>query len=221
MICLCLRRGGWLGLSVLLGCAGLIGCGTSPPTRFYILNEIAPTAAATATSNAATNASTSASTTAVTPSNVSPTTPPVQLVPVAIAPELDRPELVTRSGPNRVHVADFERWAAPLADQIRRVLSDDLAARLAPGLIVSADEPAGSEPRRTLSVAIDEFYGDESCAVSLRAGWSLSRPNAASLHGTEQLQIPGSAPCGEQLPAAMSRALAALADRLASVIAAD
>jgi uncharacterized lipoprotein YmbA len=178
----------------------LLGCGTSPPTRFYILNDIAPESAAA--------------------TDIHPTPVPVQLGPVAVAPELDRPELVTRSGPNRVRVADFERWAAPLADQIRRVLSDDLAARLAPGLILSADVPAGSEPRRTLSIAIDEFYGDDGCAVSLRADWSLSRPNAGSLHGTEQLQIPATAPCGERLPAAMSRALAALADRLATVIGA-
>lgn len=202
MIRQCLRRAGWLGLSGLLCCGGLLGCGTSPPTRFYILNDIAPATPASAPATA--------------------TTPvPVQLGAVAIAPELDRPELVTRLDPNRVHVADFERWAAPLADQIRRVLSDDLAARMAPGLMLSADEPAGSEPRRTLSIAIDEFYGDDSCAISLRAGWSLSRPNAASLHGTEQLQLPGSASCGEQLPAAMSRALAALADRLATVLGAD
>jgi hypothetical protein len=203
MIRQCLRRAGWLGLSGLLCCGGLPGCGTSPPTRFYILNDIAPVTAASAPATASTPV-------------------PVQLGPVAIAPEIDRPELVTRSGPNRVHVADFERWAAPLADQVRRVLSDDLAARMAPGLMRSADEPAGGEPRRTLSIAIDEFYGDESCTISLRAGWSLSRPNAASLHGTEQLRLPGSsASCGEQLPAAMSRALAALADRLATVLGAD
>jgi len=205
-----LRRAGWLGCCVLLGCGGLPGCGTSPPTRFYILNDIASPAAAAATAPAPAPAAAAA-----------PTPVAVQVGRVAIAPELDRPELVTRSGPNRVRVADFERWAAPLAEQIRRVLAVDLASRLAPGLMVAADEPAGSEPRRTLSIVIDEFYGDDSCAVSLRAGWSLTRPNAASLHGSEQLQIPGRASCGEQLPAAMSQALAALADRLAQVIVAD
>jgi uncharacterized lipoprotein YmbA len=220
MIRLRLHRAGWLGLSGLLCCAGLLGCGTSPPTRFYILNDIAPPAPAPATPAPATPAPAALAPT--TPASASAPTPiPVQLGPVAIAPELDRPELVTRSGPNRVHVADFERWAAPLADQVRRVLSDDLAARMAPGLILGTDVPAGSQPHRTLGIAIDEYYGDDSCAVSLRAGWSLSRPDGGSLHGTEQLQIPASAPCGEQLPAAMSRALAALADRLATVINAN
>jgi uncharacterized lipoprotein YmbA len=189
----------WLQCVGLLSCCALCGCGSSPPTRFYILNEIAPSAAA-----------------ALSASSIA-----VRVEPPALAPEIDRSELVTRSGPNRVHVAGSQRWAAPLRGQIRRVISDDLAARLAPGLVADPDEPATNEPRRTLTIAIEEFYGDDSCAVSLRAGWSLANPRVNVLHGSEQVQIPGSAPCSGELPAAMSRALAVLADRLAQVIAAN
>ena len=114
-----LHPAGWL-----VYCA-LSGCDSSPPTRFYILNDIAPTAQPAAVSNRIA----------------------VRVEPLAIAAEVDRPELVTRSGPNRVHVAGLERWAAPLPGQIRRVLSDDLAARLPPGLVADPDEPATSEPR--------------------------------------------------------------------------
>lgn len=189
----------WLRAVGMLGFGVLSGCGSSPPTRFYILNDIAPTTQPAAVSNRIA----------------------VRVEPLAIAPEVDRPELVTRSGPNRVHVAGLERWAAPLPGQIRRVLSDDLSARLPPGLVANPDEPATSEPRRSLTIAIEEFYGDDSCAVSLRAGWSLANPHAKVVHGSEQVQIPPSAPCSGELPAAMSRALAVLADRLAQVIAAD
>jgi uncharacterized protein len=190
----------WLRAVVMLGFGVLSGCAASPPTRFYILNDIAPTAPPPATVS----------------NRIA-----VRVEPPAIAPEVDRPELVTRSGPNRVHVAGRERWAAPLPGQIRRVLSADLAARLPPGLVADPDEPVTSQPRRSLSIAIEEFYGDDSCAVSLRAGWSLANPRANPVHGSEQVQIPASAACGGELPAAMSRALAVLADRLAQVIAAD
>jgi uncharacterized lipoprotein YmbA len=183
----------------LLGCCVLFSCGSSPPPRFYILNEIAPAAPAPAAANQI----------------------PVRVEPVAIASELDRPELVTRTGPNRVHVAGSERWAAPLPDQIRRVLSDDLSARLPPGLVADPNERATTEPRRSLTIAIDEFYGDDSCAVTLRASWSLTKARAMSKHGTEQVHIPASAPCIGELPAAMSRALGVLADRLAPMVAAD
>jgi uncharacterized lipoprotein YmbA len=190
----------WLRPVVLLGCCLLFACGSSPPTRFYILNEIAPTTPAPA----------------ATASNQIP----VRVEPVAVAPELDRPEIVSRIGPNRVHVAGSDRWAAPLAEQIRRVLSDDLSARLPPGSVADLNEPGTKDPRRLLTIAIDEFYGDETCAVSLRASWSLTIPNAASRHGTEQVQVPASAPCAGEMPAAMSRALSVLADRIAVVVAA-
>ncbi len=145
----------------------------------------------------------------------------MRVQPVPIPPPLDRLEIVSRDGPNRVRIADSELWAAPLDEQIRRVFSDDLSARLPPQLVVDPDEPATSEPRRLLSLTIDELYGDDSCAVTLRAAWTLLTPDAGSRSGSERLQLPASAPCAGALPAAISRALGALADRLAPVIAAD
>jgi uncharacterized protein len=188
----------WLRPVVPLGCCLLVACGSSPPTRFYILNEIAPS----------TPEPTAAASNQV----------PVRVEPIVIAPELDRPEIVSRIGANRVHVAGSDRWAAPLAEQIRRVLSDDLSARLPPGLVADPNEASAKEPRRLLTISIDEFYGDDSCAVRLRASWSLTIPNAANQSGIEQVQVPASSPCTGELPAAMSRALGVLADRFAGVI---
>ncbi len=128
---------------------------------------------------------------------------------------------MTRAGTNRIQVADFERWAAPLPDQIQRVLSDDLASRLAPGLVLPIDQPTTDQAHRTLSVAIEEFYGDKRCAVSLRAAWTLAAPNAPPQRGSERVQLPPSAPCEGELPAAMSRALALLADRLSIAISTE
>jgi uncharacterized lipoprotein YmbA len=190
----------WLRPVVPLGCCLLFACGSSPPTRFYILNEVAPATPAPAASAA--------------------NQIPVRVEPVAIAPELDRPEIVSRIGPNRVHFAGSERWAAPLAEQISRVLSDDLSARLPPELVADPNEPSTKDPRRLLTIAIDEFYGDESCAVTLRASWSLTYPNALTQRGSEQVLVPGSAPCAGEQVERMSRALGMLADRIAVVGAA-
>jgi uncharacterized protein len=191
----------WLRPVVLLGCCALFACASSPPTRFYILNEIAPAAPA--------------------PNAAAPNQIPIRVEPIAIAPELDRPEIVSRIGPNRVRVAGSDRWAAPLAEQIRRVLSDDLSARLPPGSVADPNEPSTKDPRRLLTIAIDEFYGDDSCAVSLRASWSLTTPQGTSLHGSEEVQLPARARCAGEMPATMSLALGVLADRLDVVITAD
>jgi uncharacterized lipoprotein YmbA len=175
----------------------LFGCGSSPPVRYYTLYDVPGTAVAAA----------------------APLTgAPIRLEPVVVASELDRIEFVTRVGPDRLRIADSELWAAPLEDQIRAILSADLATRLPPLLIVDPDEPISSEPRRLLSVSILEFLGDQACAVSLRVDWTLRTPGGDDRRGKEHVQVPGAEPCSGAPAAAMSRALGVLADRLAAAI---
>jgi uncharacterized protein len=180
-----------------LGCCLLLDCSSSPPMRYHTLNAIAP---ATAIANAANQIV-------------------VRVQPIVIPSELERLQLVSRSGPYSVQIADSDRWAAPLEDQVRRVVSDDLSSRLPAGLVADPSEPATNEPRRLLSIAIAEFYSDGSCAAMLRASWTFRGPKGGGEHGTEQLQVPASEPCAAGIPAAMSAALAALSDKLAAVIA--
>ncbi|HEY3731159.1 MAG TPA: PqiC family protein [Steroidobacteraceae bacterium] len=185
----------------VFGGATLAGCGSSPPTRFYVLNQIAPQATPAAAAAAANDHL------------------PVSLGSVDIAPELDRPQLITHVGANAVHVAESDHWAAPLDAQIRRTLLQDLAARLPPGGIVEAGQSPTGAASHSLSITLNDFYGDQSCAVTLHATWSLGGAKGPPRFGQEQVQIPGSAPpCTAELPAAMSRALAQLSDRLAAVI---
>jgi uncharacterized lipoprotein YmbA len=183
-----------------LGCCLLVACGTSPATHYYALQAMVPAASPAGALSA--------------PSNQIV----VRLEPVVIPPELDRLALVTRSGPYRVHISDSDRWAAPLEEQIRRTLSDDLSARLPPRLVADPNEPAGNQPRRLLTVAISQFDADATCAVTLRADWTLRAPNADSQRGVEELKSAGVGACAEGIPAAMSVALAELADRLAAVL---
>jgi uncharacterized lipoprotein YmbA len=182
---------------VPIACCLLLSCGSSPPTRFYTLNEMAPaTAAARSPAGAV----------------------PVRLEPVAIPAELDRQELLNHTTANMVHLSESDRWAAPLDEQIRRTLSDDLAARLPAGLVADPNEPSTRDPRRTLSISIGQFDADASCAVKLSASWSLHTPHAGDQNGTERIAEPSAGPCPSALPVAMSRALATLADRLAAIV---
>jgi uncharacterized lipoprotein YmbA len=182
--------------AVWLGCCVLLGCGSSPPVRYYTLHDIPSTLPLVAAASQV----------------------PVRVQPVAVASELDRIEIVSRIGPDRLRIADSDLWAAPLEGQIRAILSSDLATRLPPLLIVDPNEPGTSEPRRLLSVAIVEFLGDPSCAVRLRADWNLRSPDGSEEHGAELVQIPGGEPCTGAAAAQMSRALGELTDRLAGVI---
>jgi len=165
-------------------------------THYFALTEIAPTAAHAPV----------------------PTQIPMRVERVTIPGELDRLELVRRGTSNRLQIAVFDRWAAPLDDMIRRVVAADLAARFAPGALASANEPAVGEPRRHLYIDIQEFAGDERGAVKLQASWLLQTPNAASVRGVENVAVEASDVTADALAAAMSRALAGLCDRIAATL---
>jgi uncharacterized protein len=157
-------------------------CSSSPPTRFFTLSVTTPEAP-----------------------------PPggvgwVRIVGVTIPGEIDRPEVVRRIGPNQLSIAGFDRWAAPLDQTIRRVLSDDIARR------VPSPAPGQQYP---VTVDIHEFYGDGSCNVTLRAAWTLkqSRPETAE-PVNEDIQVPSNGACTATLPATMSIALGQLSERI-------
>jgi len=172
---------------VLASMAALLsvcGCASSPPTNFYTLSDTAAETAA--------------------PAGVGH----VIVTGVTIPGEIDRPEIVRRVGPNQLSVAESDRWAAPLDDTIRRVLTDDIGRRM-PG--------AAAQPQRPVTVDIHEFYGDASCNVTLRAVWTLKQTGAQGT--TEDIHVPSTGSCPTTLAATMSVALGQLSDRIITGVA--
>jgi uncharacterized lipoprotein YmbA len=174
-------------------------CQSSPATHYFALTAVAPSAALAAPPP--------------------PTPIPIRVERITIPAELDRLELVRHSTSNRLRIAAFDRWAAPLDDMIRRVVAADLAARFAPGMIASSNEPAVGEARRRLYIDIQELTADERGAVKLQAAWLLQTPDAAAVRGAEDLAVEASDASADALTVAMSRALAALSDRIAGRLA--
>ena len=157
-------------------------CSSSPPVRFYTLSDTAPEV---------------------------PPPPGVTLISISgvtIPGELNRPELVRRVGPNQLNISGLDRWAAPLDETIRRVLSDDLARRV--------PSPAPGPPHSVM-IDIREFYGDAGCNVTLRAAWTLQQANSkATPASIEEIHVPTSGACPVMLPETMSIALGQLSDRI-------
>jgi uncharacterized protein len=194
---------------IVAATAALLGaCASSPPMRYYTLTPIAPEARVAVPADTA----------------------PIQLSRISVPGELDRVQLVRRLDATRLQIAEQDRWAAPLEEMIRRVLSADLAARLPPELVVDPNESVPGERRQGLAVDIQDFYADAGCAVTLRATWVLSAPlqggaqkadrAPAATQVREETQVPGGACSGAgAVPEAMSRALALLSDRIAARIA--
>jgi|SRR5579872_2869551 len=175
----------------------IAGCASSPPVHYYTLSGTGAGSRLNAAGPVA-----------------------VRLDKVAVPAELDRPQLVRRVSATQLQVLDSERWAAPLEDMIRRVLSDNLAARLPANLVADPNEPASSVPRQLLSLDVRDFYADSTCAVTLRAAWTVKRTDGQFVQGTEEIQVAGSGCAGAgTMPAAMSQALGELSDRLAARLA--
>jgi uncharacterized lipoprotein YmbA len=172
----------------------LAGCGSSPASKFYVLTaDLAPQR------GAAVAAST------------------VALGRVSLPGALDRPQIARRRGGNEIVFADEERWAAPLDDMVRRLLADDLAARLPAGssLVESAAKPP---PGITLAVEISRFDADESGTVTLAARWEALGPNGRPLGPPRESTIvePGAGSGAAAVASTMSRAVSDLAARIAA-----
>jgi uncharacterized lipoprotein YmbA len=179
-------------------CTTLVACASSPPMHYYTLTEVsAPSRLA-----------------------IPQGTVPVRLDRVTIPTELDRSQIVRRLDSTQLQIVENERWAAPLDETIRRVLSNNLAARLPQGAVANANEPSVGEKRQSLAVDFSEFYGDPTCTVTLRASWTLKQSESNSLHGEEEATAspPDGCKGAGSIPATMSQALGKLSDLIAAAV---
>jgi uncharacterized lipoprotein YmbA len=135
---------------------------------------------------------------------------------------LDRPELVTRDGSNRLVVADAHRWGGSLRNDVLRVVADDLGRLL--GTARVAVYPAEPRFRADYRVLLDvrEFEGVPGERVALRVRWTLAGvadPRAVAVEESA-LEEPVASASFEDLVAAQSAALGAVTRQIAERIAA-
>ncbi len=142
------------------------------------------------------------------------------LGPVAIPGYLDRPQLVTRVGPNELRLAPAARWAEPLREGIARVLQQDLAQASGARQVVRYPWP--SAPRVDLAVAVDvlRFEPDAGGQVELAARWSvreLAQGHVLAVRESLVAEAAEGGGSGAQV-AALSRALGRLAGEIATAL---
>lgn len=172
----------FIGSVLLTGCAA-----TSTPTHFYILNPI------------------------TTPRPTNPITkqsPTLGIGPVSIPKYLDRPEIVSRQGPNRLKIDEFHQWAGPLKDNIQFTIAENLS-RLIPnnGMALYPWKKSDGVTLR-ISITIQRFEIDGSKAV-LIANWTEGRGDqlATLSNHRSEINIPVTADNYPAKIAAMNLAL--------------
>jgi uncharacterized lipoprotein YmbA len=140
----------------------------------------------------------------------------VGLGPVSVPAYLDAPTIVTRVDPNRLEYARFDRWASPLSLQVARVLAADLGGT---GSIAVVSYPWYPSTQVDVVVRVNllAFENDPSGTAHLDATWSLVEPRSGVVRrsGRTTLDEPATARTTDGAVAALSRALAELARRIA------
>jgi hypothetical protein len=142
------------------------------------------------------------------------------LGPVAIPGYLDRPQLVTRVGPNELKLAPVARWAEPLREGIGRALQQDLAA--ASGARQVALYPWPPTTHVDLAVAVDvlRFEPGARGDIELAARWSVRdtvHGRVLAVRESRLLEPLEGAGYGAEV-AALSRALGQLAHEMAAAL---
>ncbi len=168
------------------------GC-ASAPSRFYTLNSTAQGDGAA-------------------PANYA-----VAVGPVTVPAEADRPQFTVQIATNRVAVDEFNRWAAPLSENIARVIAGDLSAllgtpRVATGALSSFN------PDYRVSLEIQKFESVPGQSVQIDAVWVVRKSvGGVSLSG-RTVSVEPAAGDYDALAAAHSRALAKVSRDIAAAI---
>jgi uncharacterized lipoprotein YmbA len=132
----------------------LAGCASSLSARFYTLTPLGQHDAETSPQAMATPVS-------------------VRIAPVEIPDYLDRPQIATRGGSNELRLAEFDRWAGSLSENIAAVLAENLSTLLGSDRVsvyprMGAEKADYSVVMRVLR--LDCVPGDR---VLLKAQWTI------------------------------------------------
>jgi uncharacterized lipoprotein YmbA len=148
------RHGALLTALSALAALALAGC-ASPPSRFYTLSDASP-AATTAGAGA-------------------PATPyALEVSPVAVPEQVDRPQIVITRGGGRVDILEESRWAAPLRTELTSTLSRDLTQRLGAMDVYGLPRADGLTVYR-VSTSVQRFESVPGEQAALTAVWSVRR----------------------------------------------
>jgi uncharacterized lipoprotein YmbA len=137
-------------LAIVGALAALAAACTSSPSRFYTLS-------ATATPSAAS-------------SNLS-----IAVGPVSVPAAVDRPQIVVSTSANQVTVDDFNRWAAPLQDNLARVVAENLVALLGAPRVTLFPQTLGADVDYRVQIEIRNFESAPGKSASLDAVWTVRR----------------------------------------------
>jgi hypothetical protein len=138
----------------------------------------------------------------------------VGLGPITMPGYLDRPQIVVRLGENEVALAETDRWAEPLRDNLARTLEENLSSLLPEATIVH--HPWYEAPDVAVGLDLRRFEAVATGAVVLDATWWITRDGDLVERRATTIEEAAAADGRAASVAAQSRALAELSREVAA-----
>lgn len=192
-------------IAVTLGTAMLfqVGCaGRSKSSSFYVLSPVADTEFGMKNTSGES-------------SDIS-----IGISPVSLPKYLKKSQIVTRTGNNELHLAEFDRWAGKIEEDIGSVIAENLTYFLSTDNVLSYPSMEAIELDYNVKLDISRFDGSLGGQMELVARWAIFDGAGNSLYGVKATHIiePTRGGGYADMVAAQSRALASLSRELADAI---
>lgn len=195
------RACGFIVLFFVLSILVHAGCARTQPSRFYALTAISEIEKAA-------------------PENHSITGRTIGVGPVEIPSYLDRPQIVTLKGPHQFHMAEFDRWAGTLKENISLVIAENLSAMLPDDQVYVFPWRSIKPFQYQITIRIMRFDPVPGETVVLDARWVILERGGRRilLEKGSQIRIPFLGKGYDDIVSAQSMALGQLSRDIAEVI---
>lgn len=144
----------------------------------------------------------------------------IGIFPVSLPKYLKKTQIVTRTGSNELHLAEYDRWAGKIEEDIGRVMAENLSHMLATDKVLSYPSMEAITLDYGIKIDISRFDGRLGGDIELIARWVIFDGGDNAVYGVKATHIieatNGSGYA--DMVAAQSRALAAFSRELALAI---
>lgn len=148
---------------LIVSAALMSACTKTKPPRFYVLNATLKQA----------------------PAADSQQVSAVGIRLVSMPKFMDRPQIAERVGAHEIKLAEFDRWAGPLDENISLVLGDNLSALLPDTRVLTFPWQPSQQPEMQADLMIRRFDGKVGGDVVLEADWNIRRTDGSIAPGSK------------------------------------
>jgi hypothetical protein len=190
-----------IAVILLLSLLFFSGCGASKAPNYYIMHSLQSEAPGAVKAGPVNDLS-------------------IGVGPVKIPEYLDRPQMATRSTPNSLQLAEFDKWAESLDKALTRVLTENLSLLLSTDRVVAFPWPESMHVLYQVTVDVAKLDYTPDGKIVLVAGWSVFGDDGRKLLTIKRsrLTVPVQSTGFEAIAAAQSRAVEDMSREIAACI---